>query len=121
MREFSHDKALNREHDQFLSATVAVYLGGGLLFLVAVPLILRFECPFESLTKLGWVEFLLWLVALLYSAHCAKSGEGVFRLLDQWEQSLLRRKKNLEALAVHRTVEECDRVSVTTIANGKEC
>jgi hypothetical protein len=55
MREFSHDKALNREHDQFLSVTVAVYLGGGLFFLVALPLILRFECPFESLTKLGCV------------------------------------------------------------------
>jgi hypothetical protein len=110
MREFSHDKALNREHDQFLSVTVAVYLGGGLLFLLAVPLILRFECPFESLTKLGWVEFFLWLVALLYSAHCAKSGKGVFRLLDQWEQSLLRRKRDLEAFAAHRTVEERDRV-----------
>ena len=121
MREFSHNKALNREHDEFSSVTVAVYLGGGLLFLLAVPLILRFECPFESLTKLGWIEFFLWLVALLYSAHCAKSGKGVFRLLDQWEQSLLRRKKNLEALAEHRTVEERDRVLVTKIANGKEC
>jgi hypothetical protein len=121
MREFSHNKALNREHDQFLSVTVTVYLGGGLLFLLAVPLILRFECPFESLTKLGWVEFLLWLVALLYSAHCAKSGKGVFRLLDQWEQSLLRRKKDLEVLAAHQTVEEPDRVLVTKIANGKEC
>jgi hypothetical protein len=110
MREFSHDKALNREHDEFLSVTAAVYLGGGLLFLLAVPLILRFECPFESLTKLGWVEFFLWLVALLYSAHCAKSQKGVFRLLDEWEQSLLRRKKDLEALAAHRTVEEHDRV-----------
>jgi hypothetical protein len=94
MREFSHDTALNREHDEFLSVTAAVYLGGGLLFLLAVPLILRFECPFESLTKLGWVEFFLWLVALLYSAHCAKSQKGVFRLLDEWEQSLLRRKKD---------------------------
>ena len=120
MREFSHDKALNHEHDQFLSVTVAVYLGGGLLFLLAVPLILRFECPFESVTKLGWVEFFLWLVALLYSAHCAKSGKGVFRLLDQWEQSLLRRKKDLEALAAHRTVEKRDRVLVTKIATGKE-
>jgi hypothetical protein len=110
MREFSHDKALNREHDQFLSVTVAVYLGGGLLFLLTVPLILRFECPFESLTNLGWLEFFLWLVALLSSAHCAKSGKGVFRLLDQWEQSLLRRKKDLEALAAHRTVEERDRI-----------
>jgi hypothetical protein len=51
-----------------------------------------FECPFESLTKLGWVEFFL-LAALLYSAHCAKRGKGVFRLLDQWEQSLVRRMK----------------------------
>jgi len=102
MREFSHDKALNREHDQFLSVTVAVYLGGGLLFLLAVPLILRFECPFESLTKLGWVELFLWLVALLYSAHCAKSGKGVFRLLDQWEQSLLRRKKDWEAWTAYQ-------------------
>jgi hypothetical protein len=110
MRKFSHDKALNREHDQFLSVTVAVYLGGGLLFLLAVPLILRFECPFESLTKLGWVEFFLWLVALQSSAHCAKSGKGVFRLLDQWEQLLLRRKKDLETLAAHRTVEERDRI-----------
>jgi hypothetical protein len=110
MSEFSQDKALNREYEQFLSVTVAVYLGGGLFFLVAVPLILRFECPFESLTKLGWVEFFLWLVALLYSAHCAKSGKGVFRLLDQWEQSLLRRKRDLEAFAAHRTVEERDRV-----------
>jgi hypothetical protein len=90
------------------------------LFLLAVPLILRFECPFESLTKLGWVEFFLWLVALLYSAHCAKSGKGIFRLLDQWEQSLLRRKKDLEALAADRTVEERDRVLVTKIANEKE-
>ena len=120
MREFSHDKALNREYDQFLSAIVAVYLGGGLFFLVALPLILRFECPFESLTKLGWVEFFLWLVALLYSAHCARSGKGVFRLLDQWEQSLLRRKKDWEALAAHRTVEERDRVLVTKIAIAKE-
>jgi hypothetical protein len=112
MREFSHDKALTREHDQFLSVTAAVYLGGGLLFLLAVPLILRFECPFESITKLGWVEFFLWLVALLYSAHCAKSRKGVFRLLDQWEQSLLRREKDLEALAAHRTVEEHDGVFV---------
>jgi hypothetical protein len=132
---FSHDKALNREHDQFLSVTVAVDLGGGLFFLVALPLILRFECPFESLTKLGWVEFFLWLVALLYSAHCAKSGKGVFRLLDQWEQSLLRRKKDLEALAAYREgqilyklgahgilrpVEERNRVLVTKIPNGKE-
>ena len=53
--------------------------------------------------------------------HCAKSGKGVFRLLDQWEQSLLRRKKDWEALAAHRTVEERDRVLVTKIANGKEC
>ena len=120
MREFSHDKALNREHDQFLSVTAAVYLGGGLLFLLAVPLILRFECPFESLTILGWVEFFLWLVALLYSAHWAKSGKGVFRLLDQWEQSLLRRKKDLEALATHRRVEEHNRILVTKIANLKE-
>ena len=120
MREFSHNKALNCEHDEFSSVTVAVYLGGGLLFLLAVPLILRFECRFEGLTKLGWIEFFLWLVALLYTAHCAKSGKGVFRLLDQWEQSLLRRKKNLEALAEHRTVEERDRVLVTKIANGKE-
>ena len=118
MREFSHDKALNREHDQFLSVTVAVYLGGGLLFLLAVPLILRFECPFESLTKVGWVEFLLWLVALLFSAHCAKNGKGVFRLLDQWEQSLLRRKRNLGASAADRTVEKPGRVLVTKIANG---
>jgi hypothetical protein len=120
MREFSHDTALNREHDQFLSVTAAVYLGGGLLFLLAIPLILRFECPFESITKLGWVEFCLWLAALLYSGHCAKSQKGVFRLLAQWEQSLLRRKKDLEALAAHRTVAEHDRVLVTKIANGKE-
>jgi hypothetical protein len=102
MREFSHDKALNREHDQFLSVTVAVYLGGGLFFLIALPLILRFECPFEGLTKLGLVEFFLWLGALLYSAHCAKSRKAVFRLLDQWEQSLLLRKTDLEALAAYR-------------------
>jgi hypothetical protein len=99
MREFSHDKALNREHDQFLSVTVAVYLGGGLFFLVAIALILRLEYPFESLTKLGRIEFFLWLVALLYWARCANSGKGIFRLLDQWEQSLLRRKKDLEAFA----------------------
>ena len=98
MREFSHDKALNREHDQFLSVTVAVYLGGGLFFLIALPLILRFECPFEGLTKLGLAEFFLWLGALLYSARCANSGKGVFRLLDQWEQSLLRRKKGFRGL-----------------------
>ena len=133
---FSHDKTLNREHDQFLSVTVAVYLGGGLFFLIALPLILRFECPFEGLTKLGLVEFFLWLGALLYSAHCAKSRKAVFRLLDQWEQSLLLRKKDLEALAAYREgqilykvgahrilrpVEECDRVLVTKIPNGKEC
>ena len=131
---FSHDKALNRERDQFLSVTVAVYLGGGLFFLVALPLILRFECPFESLTKLGRVEFFLWLGALLYSAHCAKSRKAVFRLLDQWEQSLLLRKKDLEALAyregqilyklgthgIFRAVEKRDRVLVTKIPNGKE-
>ena len=99
---FSHDKTLNREHDQFLSVTVAVYLGGGLFFLIALPLILRFECPFEGLTKLGLVEFFLWLGALLYSAHCAKSRKAVFRLLDQWEQSLLLRKTDLEALAAYR-------------------
>ena len=57
MREFSQDEALNREYDQFLSVTVAVYLGGGLFFLVAIALILRFEYPFDSLTKLGQVEF----------------------------------------------------------------
>jgi hypothetical protein len=90
------------------------------LFLVAVPLILRFEYPFESLTKLGWVESFFWLLALLYSVHCAKSGKGVFRLLDQWEQSLLRRKKDWEVLAEHRTVEERHLVLVTKIANGKE-
>ena len=133
MKEFSHDKALNREHDQFLSVSAAVYVGGGLFFLVALPLILRFECPFESLTKLGWVEFSLWLVALLYSAHCAKRRKGVFRLLDQWEQSLLRRKNDLEALAAYRegqilcklgahgilrSVEERDRALVAKIANG---
>ena len=132
---FSHDKTLNREHDQFLSVTVAVYLGGGLFFLIALPLILRFECPFEGLTKLGLVEFILWLGALLYSAHCAKSRKAVFRLLDQWEQSLLLRKKDLEALAAYREgqilyklgahrilrpVEERDRVLVTKIPNGKE-
>jgi hypothetical protein len=130
---FSHDKTLNREHDQFLSVTVAVYLGGGLFFLLALPLILRFECQFEGLTKLGLVEFSLWLGALLYSAHCAKSRKAVFRLLDQWEQSLLLRKKNLEALVAYREgqilykagahrilrpVEKRDRVLVT---NGKEC
>jgi hypothetical protein len=135
MREFSHDKALNREHEQFLSVTVAVYLGGGLFFLVAIALILRLECPFESLTKLGRVEFFLWLVALLYSARCANSGKGVFRLIDQWEQSLLRRKKDLEAVAPYREgqihykpsadgilrpVQERDGVLVTKILNGKE-
>jgi hypothetical protein len=135
MREFSHDQALNREYDEYLSVTVAVYLGGGLFFLVAIALILRFECPFESLTKLGRVEFFLWLFALLYSAHCAKSGKGVFRLLDQWEQSLLRRKKDLEAFAAYREgqilykpgangilrpVEERDGVLVTKTLNGKE-
>jgi hypothetical protein len=135
MREFSHDKALNREHDQFLSVTVAVYLGGGLFFLIALPLILRFECPFEGLTKLGLVEFFLWLGALLYSAHCAKSRKAVFRLLDQWEHSLLLRKTDLEALAAYREgqilcklgaqgilrpVEERDRVLFTKIPNGKE-
>jgi hypothetical protein len=119
MREFSHDKTLNREHDQFLSVTAAVYLGGGLLFLLAVPLILRFECPFENLTKLGWVEFFLWLVALLYSAQCARSGKGVFRLLDQWEQSLLRRRKDSEALAAISNSGRRDRVLFTKIANGK--
>ena len=102
MREFSQDEALNREHDQFLSVTVAIYLGGGLFFLVAIALILRFEYPFDSLTKLGQVGFFLWLGALLYSASCANSGKGVFRLLDQWEQSLLRRKKDSEALRFPR-------------------
>ena len=112
MREFSRDKALNREHDHLLSVTVAIYLGGGLLFLLAVPLILRFECPFESLTKLGWVEFSLWLVALLYSVHCAKRGKGVLRLLDQWEQSLLRRRKDFEASAATSNRGRRDRVLV---------
>jgi hypothetical protein len=121
MREFSHDKALNREYDQFLCVTAAVYLGGGLLFLLAVPLVLRFECPFESLTILGWVEFFLWLVALLYSTRCAKSRKGVFRLLDQWETSLLRRKKDLKAFAATSNSRDHDRVLVPRIANGKEC
>jgi hypothetical protein len=118
MRELCDNEALNREYEQLLSVTAAVYLGGGLLFLLAVPLILRFECRFECLTKLGWIEFFLWLIALLYSAHCAKSGKGVFRLLCQWEQSLLRRKRNLEASAADRTVKKPGRVLVTKIANG---
>ena len=102
MNQFSDDEALNCEYHQFLSITVAVYIGGGLLFLVILGLILRFECPLGSTTTFGWLEFLLWFTALLYSVRCAERQEGVFRLLDEWEQSLLRRKQDLEELAVYR-------------------
>jgi hypothetical protein len=34
--------------------------------------------------------------------HCAKSRKAFFRLLYQWEQSLLLRKTDLEALAAYR-------------------
>jgi hypothetical protein len=102
MNQFSDDEALNCEYHQFLSVTVAVYIGGGLFFLVILGLILRFECPLGSTTTFGWLEFLLWFTALLYSVRCAERQEGVFRLLDEWEQSLLRRKQDLEELAVYR-------------------
>jgi hypothetical protein len=101
MNQFSDDEALNCEYHQFLSVTVAVYIGGGLFFLVILGLILRFECPLGSTTTFGWLEFLIWFTALLYSVRCAERQEGVFRLLDEWEQSLLRRKQDLEELAIY--------------------
>ncbi len=120
MNRYSDDEALNREHHQLLSVTVGIYLGGGFLFLVALGLIFRFECPGNSFTALGWLEFSVWLVAVLYFARCANRHEGVFRLLDQWEQSLHRRKRDLEDLAAHRAGKTLYRLGTDGVARPLE-
>ncbi len=120
MQPCSDDKALNREHHQFLSVTVAIYLVGGLLFLVVLGLIMRFECPGDTLTALGWTELAVWLVALLYCARCANRPHGVFRLLDQWEQSMHRRKRDLHDLAAHRAGQTLYRIGADGVAQPLE-
>ena len=120
MNQFSDDEALNCEYHQFLSVTVAVYISGGLFCLVILGLILRFECPLGSTTTFGWLVFLLWLTVLLYSVRCAERQEGVSRLLDEWEQSLLRRKQDSEELAAYREdkISEEKRESPGLLENG---
>jgi hypothetical protein len=120
MKPCSDDEALNREHHQFLSVTVAIYLGGGLLFLVGLGLIMRFESDGDTFRALGWVEFAVWLVALFYCARCANHGHGIFRLLNQWERSLDRRKRDLQDLAAHRAGEILYRICADGVARPLE-
>ena len=108
MREFSHDKSLNREHDQFLSVTVAVYLGGRLLFLLAVPLILRFESHSRVSRNSGGLSF---------SSGSSRSVLGSFRQMGKaFSDSLtmgtvvFSPQKDLEALAAHRHKRTVDRL-----------
>jgi len=61
MRHFSDDVALNREYQQYLSVIVALYFGFGLLLLILLGLIFRYECPSNTFTLLGWLEFIGWI------------------------------------------------------------
>ena len=96
MREFSPDKALNREYDKFLAVITIVHLGGKLFLLLLVVLIFHFECPSGRLTTIGWLEFISWLAAVLFFIYCFKHRKGLSRILEEWEQSLLRRKKDID-------------------------
>jgi hypothetical protein len=120
MTGFSDDDGLNREHHNFLSITVAVYLGGAVLLIVSLGLIMRYECGYNTFTALGWLEFLAWIGAFLYSGRCANRGQGVFRLLNRWEQSLLRRRRDLEDLAACRAGKTLYRVGIDGIARQLE-
>ena len=120
MKEFSHDKALNREHDQFLSVTVAVYLGGGLLFLLAVPRICASSVHSRVSRNSGGLSFSSGSSRCCIRLIAPNVGKAFSDSSDQWEQSLLRRRKDWEPLAARSNRGRHDRVLVTKIANGKE-
>jgi hypothetical protein len=99
----SYDEAsLNREQRQLSAVTAFVYLGGGLLFIAALGLIMRLSSG-PSFGPAGWFLFAIWLAALCACGYCADRGLWIFGLLDQWDQSILRRRRELEALKKPRS------------------
>lgn len=95
------DASLNREQQQLSAVTAFVYLGGGLLFIVALGLIMRLSSG-PSFGSAQWFLFAIWLAALVACGRCADRGLWVFRLLSDWDQSIQRRRRELEALTAHR-------------------
>ncbi len=102
MTYFSDDEALDREHNQMMGVTCLVYAIGGLFFLITLSLILNM---IDESAIIGWIVFIIWFAAVFYSIRAADNGYGPFRLLDQWEQSILRRRTYQEQLAALRAGE----------------
>lgn len=98
------EPSLNREQQKLSAVTAFVYLAGGLLFIIALGLIMSLSSG-PSFTGGSWFLFALWIAALCAFGYCADRGFWVFGLLDQWDQSIQRRRRALEHLAAHRAGE----------------
>ncbi len=86
------ESPLDREHRNLSRITALIYLGGGLLFVVALGLIMRMS-EGSAFGPAQWILGGIWLAALAACAWCADRGLWVYRLLNEWEESIEKRRK----------------------------